>query len=327
MNYRKFGGTDWQVSEIGLGTWQLGADWGSVDDTTAENVLAAAIDSGVNFFDTADCYGEGLSETRLGKFLKNSSKKVYIATKLGRFPKPGGSENFSLSQFRQHTQESLKRLGGECLDLTQVHCPPTEIIKQGEVFDWLRTLKKEGKIKEFGLSVESMEEAELCLKQDGVASLQIIFNVLRQKPIETIFNLALKKKVALIVRLPLASGLLSGNFSKTTHFSANDHRNFNRDGEHFNVGETFSGLPYEKGLELVNQLEAMTPQDIPLALTALRWILDFESVSVVIPGSKNPEQVRRNCSASDLPVLTASLHETLKNFYKQDVESSIRGKY
>lgn len=327
MNYRKFGGTDWQVSEIGLGTWQLGADWGSVDDTTAENVLAAAIDSGVNFFDTADCYGEGLSETRLGKFLKNSSKKVYIATKLGRFPKPGGSENFSLSQFRQHTQESLKRLGVECLDLTQVHCPPTEIIKQGEVFDWLRTLKKEGKIKEFGLSVESMEEAELCLKQDGVASLQIIFNVLRQKPIETIFNLALKKKVALIVRLPLASGLLSGNFSKTTHFSANDHRNFNRDGEHFNVGETFSGLPYEKGLELVNQLEAMTPQDIPLALTALRWILDFESVSVVIPGSKNPEQVRRNCSASDLPVLTASLHETLKNFYKQDVESSIRGKY
>lgn len=327
MKYRKFGGTGWQVSEIGLGTWQLGADWGNVDDSTAEKVLSMAVDCGVNFFDTADCYGAGLSETRLGKFFKNSSQKSYVATKLGRFPKPGGTDNFSIHQFRQHTENSLKRLGVDCLDLTQVHCPPTEIIKQGEVFDWLRALKKEGKIKEFGLSVESMEEAELCLKQDGVASLQIIFNVLRQKPIKTLFDLAFKKKVALIIRLPLASGLLSGNFNKTTEFAANDHRNFNRDGKHFNVGETFSGVPYGKGLELIGQLERITPNDTPLPLTALRWILDFEAVSVVIPGSKNPEQVRHNCGASDLPCLTPSLHESLRNFYRQTVASSIRGKY
>ena len=327
MNYRKFGNTDWQISEISLGTWQLGADWGQVDDATAENVLAAAVDSGVNFFDTADCYGEGLSETRLGNFFKNSSEKVYIATKLGRFPKPGGTDNFSIEQFRKHTEASLKRLRVNCLDLTQVHCPPTEIIKQGEVFDWLRTLKKEGKIKQFGFSVESMEEAELCLKQEGIASLQIIFNVFRQKPIETIFKLALEKKVAIIVRLPLASGLLSGNFRKTTSFTSSDHRNYNRNGEHFNVGETFSGIPYEKGLELVNQLEEITQRDTSLNLTALRWILDFEAVSVVIPGSKTPEQVRHNCEASDLPILTPALHKTLNHFYNQKVASAIRGKY
>ncbi len=327
MNYRNFGRTNWQVSEIGLGTWQLGADWGNVDDATAEKVLGTAVDLGVNFFDTADCYGEGLSETRLGKFIKSSSQKVFISTKLGRFPKPGGDENFTMEQFRLHTEASLKRLGVDCLDLTQVHCPPTEIIKQGEIFDWLRTLKKEGKIKEFGLSIESMEEAELCLKQEGVASLQIIFNVLRQKPIDAIFEMALKKKVALIIRLPLASGLLSGNFNKETSFASNDHRNFNKNGDHFNVGETFSGLPYEKGLELVERLDEMTPNDIPLSLTALRWILDFEAVSVVIPGSKNPEQVQHNCRASQLEQLSPALHEKLKQFYEQEVSSSIRGKY
>ena len=327
MNYRKFGGMDWQVSEIGLGTWQLGADWGNVDDAMAEKVLRTAVESGVTFFDTADCYGEGLSEKRLGKFFKSCPKKVTIATKLGRFPQPGGLDNFSLQQFRQHTEGSLKRLGVECLDLTQVHCPPTELIKQGDMFDWLRILKKEGKIKAFGLSIESMEEAELCLKQEGVLSLQIIFNVLRQKPIEAIFESALEKQVALIIRLPLASGLLSGNFSKNTSFAENDHRNFNRNGEHFNVGETFSGLPYEKGLELVSQLGDMIPNDIPLSLAALRWVLDFEAVSVVIPGSKSPEQVQHNCRASDLTSLAPSLHETLKQFYKQDIASFIRGKY
>lgn len=325
MNYRKFGSTDKQVSEIGLGTWQLGADWGNVNDATAEKVLATAVDAGVNFFDTADCYGEGLSEKRLGKFVKTS--EVFIATKLGRFPKPGGADNFSMEQFRLHTEDSLKRLGVDCLDLTQVHCPPTELIKQGEMFEWLRNLKKEGKIKEFGLSIESMEEAELCLQQEGLASLQIIFNVLRQKPIDTIFELALKKQVALIVRLPLASGLLSGNFKKDTSFPSNDHRNFNKNGEHFNVGETFSGLPFEKGIEMIDHLGEMMPNDIPLSQAALRWILDFEAVSVVIPGSKSPEQVQHNCRASDLAPLSPSLHAKLKQLYDQEVAPFIRGKY
>jgi aryl-alcohol dehydrogenase-like predicted oxidoreductase len=323
MKYRKFGNT--KVSEIGLGTWQLGADWGNIDDSTANKVLATAVEYGVNFFDTADCYGEGLSETRLGRFVKSLSSEVFIATKLGRFPKPGWPENFSEQQFRKHTENSLKRLGRDTLDLTQVHCPPTELLQEGELFDWLRTLKQEGKIKQFGLSVETMEEAQICLKQEGIASLQIIFNIFRQKAITSIFNEAQKKKVAIIVRLPLASGLLSGKLNKGSLFHENDHRNFNRDGQEFNVGETFSGLPFEKGLELVDSLKKFTPEN--LSQFALRWILDFEAVSVVIPGSQKPHQVVDNCAASELPSLTKETHKAMSDFYLKEVASHIRGKY
>ena len=323
MKYRTFGDT--KVSEIGLGTWQLGADWGDVDDSTAEKVLAAAIENGVNFFDTADCYGEGLSETRLGKFAKNLSSEVVIATKLGRFPRPGWPNNFSQEQFRKHTENSLKRLGIETLDLTQVHCPPTDLLQQGELFDWLRTLKQEGKIKQFGLSVESMEEAQICLQQKGLASLQIIFNIFRQKAITSIFKEAQEKKVAIIVRLPLASGLLSGKMNQRSTFSENDHRNFNRDGQKFNVGETFSGLPFEKGLQLVDGLKRFTPEN--LSQFALRWILDFDAVSVVIPGSKNPHQVVDNCAASALPPLKDETRKAINDFYLNEVAPHIRGKY
>jgi aryl-alcohol dehydrogenase-like predicted oxidoreductase len=323
MKYRTFSNT--KVSEIGLGTWQLGADWGDVDDSTAEKVLATAVENGVNFFDTADCYGEGLSETRLGRFVKTLSSEVVIATKLGRFPRPGWPDNFSQEQFRKHTEDSLKRLGVECLDLTQVHCPPTDLLRKGDVFDWLRTLKQEGKIKQFGFSVESMEEAQICLQQKGVASLQIIFNVFRQKAITSIFKEAQEKQVALIVRLPLASGLLSGKLNGESKFAKNDHRNYNRDGQEFNVGETFSGLPFEKGLELVEGLKKITPQN--LSQFALRWVLDFEAVTVVIPGSKNPQQVADNCAASALPSLTEETHKALRDFYLKNVSSHIRGKY
>ena len=322
MKYRTFGNT--KVSEIGLGTWQLGADWGDVDDSTAEKVLATAVENGVNFFDTADCYGEGLSETRLGRFVKTLSSEVVIATKIGRFPQPGWPDNFSLQQFRQHTENSLKRLGVECLDLTQVHCPPIDLLKQGEVFGWLRTLKQEGKIKQFGFSVESMEEAQLCLQEEGVASLQIIFNIFRQKPITTIFKEAQEKQVTLIVRLPLASGLLSGKMKSDARFADNDHRNFNRDGQAFNVGETFAGLPFEKGLELVDGLKKLAPEG-NLSQFALRWILDFEAVRVVIPGSRNPQQVASNCAASALPPLSPETHEALSKFYTDEVAPHIRG--
>jgi aryl-alcohol dehydrogenase-like predicted oxidoreductase len=325
MNYREFGNTGRKVSEIGLGTWQIGADWGEVDDITAEKVLATAIENGVNFFDTADCYGEGLSESRLGKFIKPISSDVFIATKIGRFPQPGWPDNFSLDQFRKHTELSLKRLRVESLDLTQVHCPPTELLQKGDMFDWLRTLKQEGKIKQFGFSVESMEEAKICMQQEGLASLQIIFNVLRQKPVESIFQEAQEKKVALIVRLPLASGLLSGKFNRDSSFAKSDHRNFNRDGQAFNVGETFSGLPFEKGVDLVENLKNHFSE--PLAPSSLRWVLDFEAVSVVIPGSKNPKQVIDNCKASSLPSLSPEKHDTLRSFYKNEVASHIRGKY
>ena len=327
MNYRTFGNTGWKVSEIGLGTWQIGGDWGNVDDSTAEKVLATAVENGVTFFDTADCYGEGLSESRLGWFVKTLSKEVVIATKMGRFPKPGWPDNFSLKQFRKHTEDSLKRLGIEALDLTQVHWPPTDLLERGEVFGWLRTLKQEGKIKQFGFSVESMEEAQICLREEGVASLQIIFNILRQKPIESIFKQAQEKQVAIIVRLPLASGLLSGKLNRNTPFADNDHRNFNRDGQKFNVGETFSGLPFEKGLELVESLKKLVPENQVLPQSALRWVLDFEAVSVVIPGSKNPRQVMDNCAASSLPPLPPATHEALSDLYFKEVASHIRGKY
>ena len=322
MKYRTFGNN--KVSEIGLGTWQLGADWGDVNDATAEKVLATAVENGVNFFDTADCYGEGLSETRLGRFVKSLSSEVVIATKVGRFPRPGWPDNFSQKQFRKHTEGSLKRLGVDCLDLTQVHCPPTDLLQKGEVFDWLRTLKQEGKIKQFGFSVESMEEAQICLKQEGVASLQIIFNIFRQKATDSIFKDALEKKVALIVRLPLCSGLLSGKLNGESKFARNDHRNYNRDGQEFNVGETFSGLPFEKGLELVENLKKFAPEN--LSQFALRWVLDFEAVTVVIPGSKDPQQVAENCAASAMPPLTDETHKLLSEFYLKDVSSHIRGK-
>jgi aryl-alcohol dehydrogenase-like predicted oxidoreductase len=252
---------------------------------------------------------------------------VVIATKMGRFPRPGWPDNFSLKQFRKHTEDSLKRLGIEALDLTQVHCPPTDLLERGEVFDWLRTLKQEGKIKQFGFSVESMEEAQICLREEGVASLQIIFNILRQKPIESIFKQAQEKQVAIIVRLPLASGLLSGKLNRNTPFADNDHRNFNRDGQKFNVGETFSGLPFEKGLELVESLKKLVPENQVLPQSALRWVLDFEAVSVVIPGSKNPRQVMDNCAASSLPPLPPATHEALSDLYFKEVASHIRGKY
>ena len=215
----------------------------------------------------------------------------------------------------------------ETLDLTQVHCPPTDLLERGEVFDWLRTLKREGKIQQFGFSVESMEEAQICLREEGVASLQIIFNIFRQKAIASIFKEAQEKQVALIVRLPLASGLLSGKLNRNTHFANSDHRNFNRDGQEFNVGETFSGLPFEKGLELVDSLKKLVPENQALSQSALRWVLDFEAVSVVIPGSKNPRQVMDNCAASSLAPLTPATHEALSDFYLNEVASHIRGKY
>jgi aryl-alcohol dehydrogenase-like predicted oxidoreductase len=327
MNYRKFPISGWQVSEIGLGTWQLGADWGMVEEPVANNILETSIDSGINFFDTADVYGLGLSEIRIRNFLRNHKDKVYVATKLGRFPKPGWPENFSLEAFRTHTENSLRRLGVEALDLTQVHCLPTEVIQNGEVFDWLRELKREGKIKQFGFSVESMEEAELCLQQEGVASLQIIFNILRQKPATVLFDKALQKGVALIVRLPLASGLLSGKMNSTSKFPKDDHRNYNSDGQQFNVGETFAGLPFKKGVELTTELQSMLPEGMTLSQMAMRWILDHPAVTVAIPGATQPEQVRSNASASDLPRLDDALLKKLEHFYQEKVHSHIRGKY
>ncbi len=328
MHYRSFGRDSFKTSEIGLGAWQLGGDWGEVDDATAEATLEAAVAGGVNFIDTADVYGGGKSEQRIGRFLKqHAGRSLFVATKLGRRGDPGWPHNFERATVRAHTEDSLRRLGVDALDLTQLHCLPTDVLREGTIFEHLRELQQEGKIRRWGVSVESMEEADVCLAQPGLASLQIIFNIFRQKPIDTLFDAAKAKGVALIIRLPLASGLLSGRMTKQTTFAASDHRNYNRDGQAFNVGETFAGLPFEKAVELADAVKAHVPADFPMARFALRWILDHDAVSVIIPGAKNPDQVRANIAASDQPPLSAELHAKLREFHRAQVVDHIRGPY
>jgi aryl-alcohol dehydrogenase-like predicted oxidoreductase len=327
MKTRLFNDTGRAVSEVGLGCWQLGGtDWGNVSDAEAMEILDAAAEAGVTFFDTADVYGDGRSERLIGKFLRQSGSGFFVATKLGRtaqlYP-----DKYTEAGARAATEASLRRLELDTLDLTQLHCVPPAVLREGAIFDWLRTLKSEGKIHGFGASVESMEEAEICLRQEGLESLQIIFNIFRQKPAEAIFAEAARKRVALIVRLPLASGLLSGKMKKETKFPENDHRNYNRDGQQFNVGETFAGLPYETGVELADALKEYVPEGFSMAQMAQRWILDFEEVTAIIPGASRPDQARANAAVSNLPGLGPEIHAALRDFYDKKVAAHIRGPY
>lgn len=327
MNQRPFSDSGKLISEIGLGCWQLGgSDWGKLDETSAFEILSTAVSSGVNFFDTADVYGGGRSETLIGQFLKKTNESLFVATKLGRtgelYP-----DKYTEANIRAATEASLKRLNLEALDLTQLHCIPRTVLQQGDVFESLRSLQTEGKIRHFGASVESMDEALLCLEQEGLASLQIIFNIFRQKPIVTLFERAKAKNVALIIRLPLASGLLSGKMTVNTTFAAEDHRNYNRDGAAFNVGETFAGLPYELGVALADELKPIVPEDMTMAQMAQRWILDHDAVTTVITGASRSDQVVANSTSSTLPPLSRSLHKLLGRFYQDKVASHIRGPY
>ena len=326
MNYREFGKTGFKASEMSLGCWQLGGDWGTVSENTAEEILQTALDNGVNFFDTADVYGAGRSEKIIGQFLKKHGDKIFVATKVGRtgnlYP-----DKYTEKAVRADIEGSLQRLDLEMLDLVQLHCIPEKVLVDGDVFEWLRILKNEGKIKDFGASVESMNEALICMQQNDLCSLQIIFNLFRQKPIHTIFEQAKQKQVAIIVRLPLASGLLAGKFTKNTVFATDDHRNYNRDGQAFNVGETFAGLPFEKGVELADELKTYLPEGMSLAEMTQRWILDFDAVSVVIPGASRPEQAKQNALISDLSPLLSKTHQTLIAFYEDKVKKFIRGPY
>ena len=327
MKTRPFGPERTMVSEVGLGTWQIGGSWGSVDEKTAMEILHTATDEGISFFDTADVYGAGRSETFIGSFLRSQRDDVFVATKLGRGADPGWPENFTAENMIKHTEASLTRLGLERLNLLQLHCIPRDVMAEGAVFDTLRLLKKQGKIEHFGASVETVEEGLLCLEQDGIASLQVIFNIFRQKPIKELFTKAQEKNVSIIARVPLASGLLSGSMSKATTFGKSDHRNFNRDGASFNVGETFAGVPFEKGVELSEELSSMKPEGLTLAQMALRWILDFDAVTVVIPGASRREQVKANASISALPPLSKALHADLEKFYNEKIVQHIRGAY
>lgn len=330
MRTRLFPQRDVAVSEIGLGTWQLGGtEWGDVSDEQALETLRAAAEVGVTFLDTADIYGLGRSESLIGRFLGERPDRgsFFVATKLGRHPQPGWPDNFTRAGVFQHTEDSLRRLGVEALDLTQTHCVPLDVMRRGEIWEHLRELRKQGKIRAFGASVETMEEALVCLEQDGMASLQIIFNIFRQKPIDALFAKAKEKRVALIVRLPLASGLLSGTLNKESVFADRDHRTFNRDGAAFNVGETFAGLPFDRGVDLANAIKPLVPADMTMAQFALRWCLDFDAVTTLIPGAKRPEHARANALASSLPRLSPETHAQLKQFYDDEVAADIRGPY
>ena len=326
MKYRALGKSGFQTSEIGLGCWQLGGDWGDISSQTADEILSEAIENGINFVDTADVYGNGRSERIIGQFLMKTSETIFVATKIGRsselYP-----NRYTEQKIRKGIEASLQRLQCDAIDMVQLHCIPREILNNGDIFDWLRRLKKEGKIKTFGASVETMDEAMLCMEQEQLCSLQIIFNIYRQKPIEKVLKKAIEKNVGIIVRLPFASGLLTGKFTKDTIFPESDHRNYNRDGEAFNVGETFAGLRFEKGVKLTEQLKTTVPQGMTMAQMVLRWILDFDAVSVIIPGASHPDQVRENISASEHTPLPTLLHEHIREIYNEDVKDNIRGPY
>ena len=326
MHKRNLGKGGYEIGDVGLGCWQFGGDFGPMEEKTAFDILHAAVESGTDFLDTADVYGAGVSEELIGKFLKTCSTPLTIATKVGRdsslFP-----DHYTREGVKSGITASLKRLGVEALDLIQLHCVPTQVLRDGKIFQWLRDFKNEGLIREFGASVESVEEGLICLEQDGLRSLQVIFNPFRQKLVTELFPQTQEKGVGIIVRLPLASGLLSGKFKKETTFPDTDHRNYNRDGQFFNVGETFAGLPFETGVELAEALIAYLPDEMSLAEMSLRWILDHPAVSVIIPGASSISQAQRNAAASDLPPLSDELLETLRVFYLANVEKHIRGPY
>jgi aryl-alcohol dehydrogenase-like predicted oxidoreductase len=327
MKYRFFKGM--KISEVGLGTWQLGnADWGQVKDNEALAILQAFSNAGGNFIDTSDVYGLGISERIIGNFLKTSDKEIFVATKLGRRSDGefGWPQNFSYDMMRRQVESSLKNLGLDQLFLDQLHCIPTEEMRSGKVFDHLRKFQEEKLIKFWGASVETSEEALICLEQQGLASLQIIFNLFRQHVADEIFAKAKEKDVALIVRVPLASGLLSNRFNKDTKFAATDHRNFNANGEAFNAGETFSGMEFSKGLELSKEINSLMPDD-RLSQWAIRWILDHPEVTTVIPGATKAEQVKKNMEVSDLPLLNQSTHQQLRSLYDKKIKPFIRGHY
>ncbi|GAA1335153.1 aldo/keto reductase [Saccharothrix algeriensis] len=314
-----------QVGVIGLGCWQLGADWGRVDEADALAVLHAAADSGVTFFDTADVYGDGRSEQLVGRFLRErGDAAITVATKMGR--RVGQTPaNYTRDNFLAWNDRSRANLGVDTLDLVQLHCPPTPVYSSDEVFDTLDEMVEAGRVAAYGVSVETTEEALTAIARPGVASVQIILNALRLKPLERVLPAAADAGVAIVARVPLASGLLSGKYRRDTAFGADDHRSFNRNGEAFDVGETFSGVPYEVGLEAVDRLRGLVPEGATMAQFALRWVVDQPGVTVVIPGARNAEQARANSAAADLAPLTS--HDRVRAVYDELVRPLVHDRW
>ncbi|SEN66801.1 Predicted oxidoreductase [Mesobacillus persicus] len=327
MNYRELGNTGIKISEVSFGTWAIGGAWGKTNDTEALKSLEYAMDQGVNFFDTADVYGDGHSEELLAKATKGKEDQIKIATKFCRQGDIFDPANYSYEKVSAYAEDSLRRLNREAIDLYQIHCPATEILRDGRVFEVLDRLQQEGKIRHYGVSVETVEEGLICLENPNVKSLQIIFNMFRQKPLETLIPEAYKKGVGLLVRLPLASGLLTGKFTNDHVFEADDHRRFNENGEAFNVGETFAGLGFQKGVELADELKWIAEGRNSMASAALRWILDQKEITCIIPGFKNVKQVEDNLLALDTKPFTTEEQEKLQRFYNEKVKDFIRGPY
>ncbi len=324
MKYRKLGKTNFNISEISLGTWQVGGKWGSsFDNKTADELLNTAIDNGVNFIDTADVYENGLSETAVGRIVRSRSERVYVATKCGRQINPHVNEGYQPKVLHKFVEDSLKRMRLETLDLIQLHCPPTEVYYRPEIFEMFDRLKDQGKILNIGVSVEKVEEALKAIEYPNVTTVQIIFNLFRQRPSQLFFEEARKKDIGIIARVPLASGLLTGKFDSKTTFEAEDHRNFNRNGDAFDKGETFSGIDYNLGLKAVEELKSLFPEAKNLAPYALQWILNFQDISCIIPGASNTSHVLSNLSVYDLPKLTDEKIAAMNKIYEDYIKSSV----
>lgn len=327
MKYREFGRTGWQVSTVSFGAWAIGADWGQVEKDDAIAALHTALDEGVNLFDTADVYGDGRSEKLLAQLRRERSEDFHIITKAGRRLNPHTADGYNRENLTSFVERSLVNLETETLDLVQLHCPPTDVYYRPEVFGVLDDLVQAGKIRYYGVSVEKVEEALKAIEYPGVQSVQIIFNIFRQRPSELFFSEAQRRKIGILARVPLSSGMLTGKFSMKSKFSTDDHRQYNRHGESFDVGETFSGVNYALSLEAVEKLRVLVPQDVSMAQFALRWILMFEAVSCTIPGAKNAQQAVDNAKAADLPPLSNETMMAVKEIYDSMIKEQVHHRW
>jgi aryl-alcohol dehydrogenase-like predicted oxidoreductase len=327
LKYRRFGRIGWDVAEIGFGAWAVGGEWGAVDDEQSIAAMKRALELGVNFFDTADVYGDGRSERLLGRLRKETKTPFHIATKAGRRLRPHVAAGYDKENLTAFVDRSLKNIGVDSLELLQLHCPPTDTYYRPETFAAMDDLVKAGKVRHYGVSVERVEEGLKAMEFPNVASIQIIFNMFRQRPAERFLAEAQRRGVATIIRVPLASGMLTGKLTAASKFPADDHRHYNRHGEAFDVGETFSGVPYEIALQAVEELKLLVPGGATLAQLALRWILMFDGVSTIIPGGKNSRQVEDNCGASALPALTDQQMKSVRAIYDRHIRGSVHQRW
>ncbi len=323
MQYRPLGRTGWNVSDISFGAWAIGSAWGNVDDKESLAALHKAIDMGTNFIDTADVYGDGHSERLVAQLRKERSETIYVATKAGRRLDPHTADGYNRENITKFVERSLKNLDTDCIDLLQLHCPPTEVFYRPEVFGVLDDLTAAGKIRHYGVSVEKVEEALKAIEFPNVKTVQIIFNMFRQRPADLFFQEAKRKQIGILARVPLSSGMLTGKMTRQTTFEADDHRNFNRHGEAFDRGETFSGVDYDTGLEVVEEFKKLVPEGWSMAQFALRWILMFDAVTCAIPGAKRPAHVVDNAGASDLPPLSEKQMAAVRALYEEHIRELV----